>query len=128
MHLCVLFVNQAYEFVVLLDGLHRLDIDRLSARTRAVDNALHLALLLDLNRDDETLTADGDQFVLRRAAFTQPSKMRLQRLLYHTFLLLDFAADACQLGRSFVVESPVRKNLVLKEAQQLGEISNPRGE
>ena len=64
MDLGLLFIQQADQFVVLLDGFERLDKDGLSAGTGAVNYALHAAFLLDFYRDDETLAADGDEFVL----------------------------------------------------------------
>ena len=60
----LLFVEQADEFVVLLDGFHRLDEDGLAGRRRPVDNAGDLALELGLDRDDEALAADGDDVLL----------------------------------------------------------------
>ena len=63
------FVEQAHQFVVLLDRFEGFDEYGLAAGTGAVDHALHAALLLDFYGDDEALTADGDQFVLHGAAF-----------------------------------------------------------
>ncbi len=69
MDLRLLFVEQAHQLVVLLDGLERLDEDGLAAGAGAVDDALHAALLLDFHRNHEALAADGDEFVLHGAAF-----------------------------------------------------------
>ena len=69
MNLGLFFIQQADQFVVLLDGFEGLDKYCLSAGTGAVDHALHAAFLLDFDRDHEALAADGDQFVLHGAAF-----------------------------------------------------------
>ena len=71
MNLRLLFLQHPHQFVVLLDGLQRLDEHGLAARTRAVDHALHAAFLLDLYWDDKALPADGDELVLHRAALGQ---------------------------------------------------------
>jgi hypothetical protein len=47
MNLGELLVEQADEFVVLLDGFERLDVNGLAAGAGAVDYALHAAFLLE---------------------------------------------------------------------------------
>src|SRR5260370_42537227 len=69
MNLSLFFVQQADQFVVLLDGFERLDKDGLSAGTGAVDDALDAPFLLDLYRDHKARAPDGGQFVLHRSAF-----------------------------------------------------------
>ena len=69
MDLGLFFVQQANQFVVLLDGFQRLDKDGLSAGTGSVDYALDAAFLLDFDGDHEAFAADGDQFILHGAAF-----------------------------------------------------------
>ena len=74
-------IQQPHQFVVLFDRLQRLDKYGLPAGTGAVDDALHPALLLDFDRDNEAFAADRDQFILHRAAFRQPSQIAAQRFL-----------------------------------------------
>src|SRR5579859_3160547 len=73
MDLRQLFFEQPHEFIVLLDCLEGLDEDGLAAGARAVNDALHAPFLLDLDWNDETLAADGDQFILYCAAFREPT-------------------------------------------------------
>ena len=94
MNLDELFFEQADEFVVLLDGFKRLDVDGLAAGAGAVDDALHAAFLLDFDGDHETLAADGDEFVLDGAAFGEAAQVAAQRILNGAALLFDLAADA----------------------------------
>ena len=94
----------------------------------AVDDALHAALLLDLDGDDEALAADGDQFVLHGAAFGEAAEIAAQRFLNGAALLLDLAADAGEFGRGVVVERAVGLNLVAEVAQELGEVGDAGGE
>ena len=116
MDLGLFFIQQAHQFVVLLDGFERLDKDGLSAGTGAVHHALHAALLLDFYRDHEALAADGDQFVLHRAAFGEFPQVAAQRFLNLAFLLLDLAANAAQFGRRAIVERAVGQNLVAERS------------
>src|SRR5260370_27864024 len=112
MNLRLFFIQQADEFVVLLDGFEWLDKDGLSAGTDAVHDALHTALLLDFHRDHKTLAADGDQFVLQGAAFGEFPQVAAQRFLDLTLLLLDLTANAAVLGRSTIVERAAGQVLV----------------
>ncbi len=127
MDLGLFFIQQAHQFVVLLDGFERLDKDGLSAGTGAVHHALHAALLLDFYRDDKALAADGDQFVLHGAAFGKFPQVAAQRFLNLAFLLLDLTANAAQLGRRAIVERAVGQNLVAERTQEAGEILNAGG-
>ena len=127
MDLGLFFIQQADEFIVLLDGFERLDKHGLSAGTGAVHHALDAAFLLDFHRDHKTLAADGDQFVLHRPAFGEFAQVAAQRLLDLAFLLFDLAANAVQFGRGAVVERAVGKNLVVKGAQEDSEILDGGG-
>lgn len=91
-----------------------------------MDNSIHLFLLLNFYWDHETLAANGDEFILHRAAFCQPAHVPAQGLLNLAFLFLNFAADARELGRGFVVEGSVRKYLVFEKSQQRREVGNLR--
>src|SRR5229473_8572230 len=127
MNLGLLFIEQAHEFVDLLDGLERLDKDSLSAGTCAVDDALHASFLLDFHRDHETLAADGDQFILHGPAFGEFAQVAAQRFLDLALLFFGVAANAAKLGGGTIVERAVRQNLVVKRAQEAGEILDAGG-
>ena len=127
MDLGLFFIEQAHQFVVLLDGFERLDEDGLTAGTGAVHYALHPALLLDFDGDHKTLAADGDQFVLHGAAFGEFPQVAAQRFLDLTLLLLDLTPNAAQFGRSAIVERPVRQDLVAEPAQEVCEILDAGG-
>ncbi len=74
MNLGELFVEQADEFVILIDGFEGFDVDGLAARAGAVDDSLYAAFLLDLDGDDEAFAADGDEFVLHGPAFGEAAQ------------------------------------------------------
>ena len=122
------FFQQPHQFVVLLDRLQRLDEHGLPARTRAVHHALHAPFLLDFHRDDKAFAADGHEFVLHRAALGQPPQIAAQRFLNGAALFFDLAANARQLGRSFIFQRSIGLDLVAEEAQKFGEVDDLVGE
>src|SRR6185312_8953258 len=73
--------DEAHQLVVLLDGFKRLDVNRLSRRTGAVNHAGDAALELAAHRNDEALAADGDQFVLRGSFAGELAQSGAQALL-----------------------------------------------
>ena len=121
-------IQQTNQFVILLDGFERFDEYGLSAGAGAVNHALHAPFLLDFNRNHKPLATNRDQLILHGAAFRQPAEMTAQRFLNRTLLLLDFAADAGQLGGGAVVERAIGQGLVAESAQKFGEIGDRLGE
>src|ERR1700686_2127820 len=119
MNLRLFVIEQAHEFVVLFDGFERLDENGLPAGTSAVNHALHAALLLDLDGNDEALAADGDQLILHRAAFGQTPQVCAKGILNPTALLFDLAANPRQFSRSMVFQRAIGLNLVAKISQEL---------
>ena len=99
--------DQPYQLVVLLDGLERLQVDRLPAGAGAMDHAGNAPLMLRLYRYDETLPAYGDQIFLGAAAFAESAQGAAQALFDHTLLALDLPADPAQIGRSVVAERAI---------------------
>ena len=67
MNLGLLFFDQADQFVVLLDGFERLDVNRLARGAGAVNHAGDAALQLGADGNDEAVAADGDEVFLRCA-------------------------------------------------------------
>src|SRR5947209_17593480 len=124
MNFRLLFVEEADQLVVLLDGLQRLEEDCLTAGAGAVDDTLHSPFLLGLNRNDKPFTADGYDFVLSSAAFGEMAQVAAERVLDRTALFLDITADAGQLRRRGVFGSAVGLNLVTKETQKFREIED----
>ena len=119
MNLGQLFVEQADQFIILLDGFQRFDEYGLAAGAGAMDNALHAAFLLDLYGDDEALAADGDQFILRCAAFGELAQISAQRFLNAAALLFDVAANAGELRRGAIFERAIGLNFVSEETQEV---------
>src|SRR5262249_29915517 len=122
------FFEQTHQFVVLFDGLQWFDENCLSARTRAMNDAIHPALLLRLDGNDKAFTTDRDQLFLHRSTFGKTAHVTVQRSLNQLLLLFNFATDGCKLGRGAVVESPVGQDLVAKEAQELREVLDVVGQ
>src|ERR1700732_2949870 len=88
------FFEQADEFVVLLDGFERLDVDRLPGRAGAVDDPGNFALLLGLDGDDEAVAADGDEVILSLAVAGEPAQGGAQGLLDDPLLTVLVIANA----------------------------------
>ncbi len=117
-HLGLLLVEQADEFVVLLDRLERLDIYGLAAAAGAVHHTRDAALELCLHRDDEALAANRDEVFLRRALAGEAAQRLAQAALDGALLPLDLAADAAQIGRGIVIQGAVRVDARPQRAQQ----------
>ena len=64
MNLRLFLFNQADQLVVLLDSFKRLNIDRLSRRTGAVDDSADTPLELAAHRYDKSVPANGDEIFL----------------------------------------------------------------
>ena len=108
MHLGLFLVKQADQFVVLLDGLKRLNVDRLPAAARAVHHSRNTALPLRLYGNHEAFAADGDEIFLRRALAGKAPQRLPQAALDRPLLPLDLTADALQVGGGIIVEGAVR--------------------
>ena len=89
-----------------------------------MDYALHAAFLLDFDGDDEAFAADGDEFILHRAAFGEAAQIAAQGFLNRAALLFDLATNARQLGRGLVFERSIGLDLVAEPAQELGEVDD----
>ena len=118
----LLFIEQANQLVVLLDGLERLDEDGLPGGGGAVDDAGNLAFELGLDRDDEAVAADGDELVLGAAVVAQAAQRASQALLDGAVLAVDRAPDAAELRRGVIGERAVGLDLAAQLTQQRGEI------
>ncbi len=118
MNLGLLFIEQADELVVLLDGFKRFDEYGLSGRRRTVDDAGHLAFELGFDRDDESVAADGDEIFLGAAAFAQAAQRFAQALFDCTVLAFHRPADAAELGRCVVVEAAIGFDFATKKTQE----------
>ncbi len=115
-------VEQAREFVVLLDRLHGLEVDGLAAGAGAVKDAADLALELGLDGDDEALAAHGDEVALRFPAFAELCERLAEAFLDDAVLAREGAADACELGAGVVGEGTVGLDLAAESAQQVAEV------
>src|ERR1035437_6500784 len=102
------FFDQANEFVVLLDGFERLDINSLSGRTGAGDNARNAALEFAADGDDEAVAADGDEVFLGCAVAGELAQSGTEAFFDDALLALLIAADAAQLGRRVVGQGAIR--------------------
>ncbi len=72
MNLGLLVLQQPHQFVVLLDGLQRLDEHRLPAGAGAVDHALHAAFLLGFTG----MTKRSPRMVMSSSCTAPPSASR----------------------------------------------------
>ncbi len=72
----LLVFQQADQLVVLLDGLQWLNEYCLAAGGGSVRHALDTTPLFDLDGNDKSLAANGDELVLHSTALGQPSQIR----------------------------------------------------
>src|SRR5690349_230885 len=117
-------IQQANEFIVLLDRLKRFHKNCLTTGTRSMDDTLHAPLLFNLDWNDKALATNRDELILNTSSFSQASQVTTQRFLDLLLLLLNASSDPGQFGRRPIVERAIRKNLVSKTAQEPGEIQN----
>ena len=114
MHLAHLLFGEAHQFVVEVDGLERLDEQRVAAGAGAVDHAVQLAPLPGDHRHHEALVADGDEFLLQHAFFAVRAQKALERFLDGALLPLDVAAQAGQRHAGMVGDAAVGQNLAFQ--------------
>ncbi len=113
MNLGLLFFDEADEFVVLLDGFERLDVDGLAGGTGAVDDAGDAALELAADGDDEAVAADGDEVFLGGAVAGKLAQCGAKGFFDDALLALLLAADAAEFGRGIVGQRAVGLNRAL---------------
>ncbi len=118
----LLFVEEADELVVLLDGFEGFDEDGLAGGRGAVDDAGDAALELGFDGDDEAVAADGDEVVLGAAAFAEAAEGFAEALFDGAVLALHGAADAAELGGGVVVEAAVGFDFAAQQAEERGEV------
>ena len=116
------FVEEADEFVVLLDGFEGFDEDGLAGGRRAVDDAGDVALELGFDGDDEAVAANGDEVVLGAAAFAEAAEGFAEALFDGAVLAFHGAADAAEFGGGVVVEAAVGFDLAAEQAEERGEV------
>jgi hypothetical protein len=102
----LLFFEQADEFVVLLDGFERLDVDGLAGGAGAVDDAGDAALELGADGDDEAVAADGDEVFLGCAVGGELAQGGAEGFFNDALLALLLAADAVQFGEASSASEP----------------------
>ncbi len=122
--LALLFFAQAHQFIVQVDGLERLDEQRVAAAAGAVNHAVDLALLAGHHRHDEAIVAQRDELFLQRAVVAMRAEKPLQRILDLPLLALDVAPQAMQHHAGVVSQSRIGENLAAQVAQHRPRIGN----
>ena len=117
-NLFLLLLDEAHQFVVLLDGLERFYINRLPRGTGSVNHARHAPLQLRAHRYHEALAANRNQFFLCCAFTRKFAQRRAQAFLNHSLLALLLATDAVELRRGVVSERPVGLNRALDRLRE----------
>jgi hypothetical protein len=105
---------EPHQFVIEVDGFERLDEQRASARTGAVNDAFELAALAGDDRHDEALVAYGDELLLQDAFLAVGFEEAFERSLNGFLLALDIAADAPERHAGVVGHGAVGKNLAFE--------------
>jgi len=128
--LALLFVEEALQFIVLLDGFERFHKNRLAGGGRSVDDAGDAATELGFDGDDEALAANGDELVLGGTFGRERAEGLAQALFNGAMLALHRAADAAELVAGVVGERAVGEDFAAEGLQQRGEVvlQDGRGE
>ena len=103
----LLFIEEADELVILLDGLEGLDEDGLAGGGGAVDDAGNFAFELGFDGNDETLAAHGDDVVgvgAGGAFFAEGAGSAAETGLDGAMLGFHGAADAAEFRAGVVGE------------------------
>ena len=118
----LLFFAQPHEFVVEIDGIQRLDEQRLTAAACAMDNAVDPPLLPGNHRDDEPIVSNRDVLFLQYALVAVRLQESFERLMNRTLLLIDVPAQPVERDARIIGNRPVRKHLAPDLAEQPAEI------
>ncbi len=110
MDLGLFFFEEADEFVVLLDGFERLDVDGLAGRAGAVNHAGDAALEFAAHGDDEAVAANGDEVFLRGAVGGELAQRGAEALFDDALLAFLLATNAAEFRRGVVGQSAVGLN------------------
>ncbi len=121
------FFDQPHQFVILLDGLERLQVDRLPARRSAMHHSGNAPLMLRLDRDHETLPADSDQVLLRAASFRKTAQGTAQALFDHSLLAFHLPPDAPQIGGRIIAQRAIGIEARPQRTRQVRQLC-PRGQ
>ena len=103
----LLFFDQPHQLIVLLDGLERLQVNRLPAGGGAMHHPGNTPLMLRLHRDHKTLPADSDQVLLRAASFRETPQSTAQAFFDHSLLAFHLPADSPQIGGRIIAQRAV---------------------
>ena len=103
----LLFFDQPHQLVILLDGLERLQVDRLPTRRRAMHHPGNAPLILRLDRDHETFSPNRDQVFLRAAALRKTPQRTAQAFLDHSLLPFHLPPDAPQIRRRIIAQRAI---------------------
>ena len=118
----LLFVEQADEFVVLLDGFEGFDKDRLTGGGAAVNDSGDAAAELGFDRDYEAFAADGDEVFLGRAGVAETAQGLAEALFDGAVLAFHGAADAAEFGAGVVGERTVGLDLAAEGFEEGSEV------
>ena len=91
---------QADQFVVLLDGFERFDVNGLARGAGAVNHAGDTPLQFGADGNHEAVAANGDQVFLRRASRGELAKRGAEALFNKALLALLLAANAAEPGEA----------------------------
>ncbi len=116
------FFDQPHQLVVLLDGLERLEVNRLAAGGGAMYHAGNAPLVFRLHGNHKSLPANRDQVLLCAPAFAKTTESTAQALFNHSLLALDLAADAAQISRCVVAERAVGIETRAQRTCQMGQL------
>jgi len=87
-----------------------------------VDDAGDLAFELGFDGDDEAVASDGDEAVLRAAAFAEGAERFAETLFDGAVLALHGAAYATEFGGGVVREAAVGFDFAAQLAEEWGEV------
>ena len=118
MHLARLFLGEAHQLVVQLDGFQRLEEQRVAGAAGAVDHALDAALLAGNQRHHEAVITNSDVVFLEHAVLPVYAQEALERFLDGLLLALQIAAQPAERDAGMIGNRAVGKDLAGQVRQQ----------
>ncbi len=118
----LLFFAQPHKFVIQIDGIQRLDEQRLTAAACAVDNTIDPPLLPGNHRHNKPIIPNRDVLLLKYAFIAMRLQEAFERLMNRTLLLIDVPAQPVERDARIIGNGPVREHLAADLAQQPPEV------
>src|SRR6202789_991349 len=122
MNFAELIISQTNQFVVEVDGFHRLDEKGVAGTAGSVNDAVDATLAAGDDRHHKTVVADGDEVFLQ--ILVMGAKETFEGFLNEMALLLAFAAEAAQGYAGVIGQGSIGEKFTAEFLYQLTKIGD----